>query len=203
MRDQTSTLQFRRISGSRSRGFEARLRSDSRFKDKDIEILLHLVGPEGLIRPKGDSRPLGDLFNLFNILSSTTIPGAHFGARDILDAMVQITRYFAELFGKPYQLNIVNKLNEPVQYVWAYELHSGLILVDQSTYTQPGATAVLATTTTDPFIQCIQVKQYAISVWDQNDEEVGRIPNLVVETINDIELNKGTWRPCEDTIEIG
>lgn len=198
MKYQASTLSFRRISDSRFLSFEASLRSDGRFKDKDIDLLLQMVGPGGLIRPKGDLRPVGDLFD---ILLSTTVPGVHFVARDLRDVLVQISDYFIELFSKPYQVNLVNKLNEPVQYVWAYELHSGLILVEQSTYTQPNATAVLATTT--PFTQCIQVKQYAISVWDQNDEEVGRIPNLIVDTINEVELRKGTWRPCEDTIEIG
>ena len=193
-------LSFKRISDSRFLSFEESLRSDGRFKDKDIDLFLQLVGPGGLIRPNGDSKPVGDLFNL---MQSTTIPGVNFVARDALDAAIQITQYLNELFGTPYRLNLINKLNEPVQYVWAYELHTGLILVDQSPYTEPGATATLATTTTDPFIPCIQVKQYAISVWDQKDEEIGRIPNLIVEKINEVELQKGTWRACEDTIEIG
>jgi hypothetical protein len=159
-----------------------------------------LVGPGGLIHPNGDSKSVGDLFKL---IRSTTIPGVNFVVRDVRDALIQMAQYLNELFGTPYRLNLINKLNEPVQYVWAYELHSGLILVDESTFTQPGATATLATTTTNPFIPCIQVKQYAISVWDQNDEEIGRIPNLIVEKINEVELQKSTWRPCEDTIEIG
>jgi hypothetical protein len=101
------------------------------------------------------------------------------------------------MFSSPYTVNFENGVGEPVQFVWAYELWSGLILVDQTSYVQPGQTGVVR------YARCIEMKQYAFSVWDQNDEELWRSPTLTVQYINQVEAQKGTYKACTDTIEVG
>jgi hypothetical protein len=210
MKNPKRILSFNRISKGQVFDIEERLRSDSSFEGKDIDLILQLASTGRLIRSPGDLRSLD------NVLDAITIPTFSGSSRNFKNIDIDIKNidiksllrafekwYFALIRG-PYRINIVNKLNEPVQYVWAYERWDGLILIEESTYTAPGATAVLTSVTLPPPTPCYLMKQYAISVWDQNDEEIGRIPTLTVQYINQTEKQKnGFWRICEDTIEIG
>ena len=58
-----------------------------------------------------------------------------------LSVILIITKLLNELFSSPYSVTFVNGLDIRVQFVWAYELWSGLILVDQTPYTNPGESA--------------------------------------------------------------
>jgi hypothetical protein len=72
-----------------------------------------------------------------------------------------------------------------------------LVLVEETPYTQPGQTAVIKSD-----VYCLEVKQYAFSVWDTDDNELGVSPTWTVEWINQGEQQIGTWKLCEDTIEV-
>jgi hypothetical protein len=191
MKSRTRILSFNRISKVEFFDLEERLSADGNFERKVIDLILQMASTGSLLRSPGDLRPLNDLFDA---MAAPPFVGA------FPDVFIQFTKWLHDQFAGPYRLNLVNKLNESVQFVWAYERWDGLILVEESTYTAPGATAILIPT---PFFPCPLMRQYAVSVWDQNDEEIGQIPTLTVQYINQIEAQKGTWRMCEDTIEIG
>jgi hypothetical protein len=157
---------------------EEQLNTSGVFDRLEIATILEMIRAGNLIRDPGAMKTLD--FSMYNI--------------EMLKAFL---KWWHSVMAGPYQLNLVNMLNIPVQYVWAYELWSGLILIDETPYTQPGGTAMIAYQT------CAEMRQYAISVWDINDNELGQTPTLTVQQINQIELQNGTFKLCEDIIEIG
>jgi hypothetical protein len=179
----TRTRSFNRNSKVEFFDIEEHLRTDGKFEQKDISTLLDMVKLGSFIRAPGAYTPLD------NVLYAISPPIFRGAFPDLHDQ-----------FADPYPLELVNQLGEPVQFVWAYEQWDGLILVEQPTYTAPGVSAFLTPT---PSFPCPLMRQYAVSAWDTNNEEVGRIPTLTVQHINEIEITKGTCRMCEDTIEIG
>ncbi len=97
----------------------------------------------------------------------------------------------------PYTVKFVNLIDIPVDFVLAYELWSGLILLEQTSNIQPGNTGTIHTSA-----HCIEVRQYAFSVWDQADNELFVSPTMTVQQINQIEAQQGTFRQCVDTINV-
>jgi hypothetical protein len=171
-------LSFTRHSKVEWIDFEERLRSAENLGPEDVALASRLINAGSLIRNPQTMMPMDA--NLYSVFKFN--PG--------------ILQLIYALFAGPYTVNFENGLNIPVQFVWAYELWSGLILVDQSTYTQPGNTAVLQ------YAKCIEMRQYAFSVWDQNDNELGVSPTWTVQYINQVESQQGTFKLCADTIEV-
>lgn len=159
---------------------------------EEAETLMRLARSGNLLRPRGSRQSLDGLFDVLQMNNIRPFP---------VRASLTFANIVKEFIFVPYTLILENRLDEPVQYVWAYELDTGLILVDESTYTEPLAAAILKT---DPLLApCGLMKQYAISVWDRHDQEIGRIPTLTVDYINQVEIKNGTYRACRDVIEIG
>jgi hypothetical protein len=157
---------------------ESRLRSAGNLDDKQLELALRLIRAGSIFHDPGVQKPLdGGLFQLFKLNP-------------------QILKAILALFAGPYKVNFQNGLNFTVQFVWAYELWSGLILIEETPYTAPGGTAPIS------YPNCIEMRQYAFSVWDESDNELFVSPTLTVQQINQIEIQQGTWKLCEDTIEV-
>lgn len=166
--------------------------AEANLEREDADTLMQLARSGNLLRPRGSRQALDGLFDFLQVNAIRPFP---------VRAYLTFANIVREHIFVPYTLILENRLDEPVQYVWAYELDTGLVLIDESTYTEPMAAAILKT---DPLLApCGFMKQYAISVWDRQNQEIGRIPTLTVDYINQVEIKNGTWHACRDVIEIG
>lgn len=176
-------VRFERRSRVEWLDFEERVRRVKDRSPEDIDVLIRLVTSGHIFRPpqSGFPRPLDVDFSLWRIDPLLL--------KDLME-MIQ------ELFSGPYTVNFQNEVDIPLQFVWSYELWSGLILVDQTPYTQPGQTAPIQ------YPHCGEMKQYAFSVWDADNIERYVSPTMTVSFINQEEIQSGTFKACEDTIVV-
>lgn len=131
-----------------------------------------------------------DIEALFTNLPSDDLPS------DVLEYALlprwildYIEKYW-ELFNPRYEVHFQNDSDWSHDYVVAYETHSGLIHVVETTV-EPWATGEIHCA------PCWDMLRYAWSVWNPDDNvELRRTPTFTVEEINNME---SVYKACEDT----
>jgi len=160
------------------------VRAERVFTDGDLEAILgHLAKVDLLHPPSAVVKPLDAAVGGWDIDS---------------ELLIKFLQWWQEYLAKPYTLHLVNTIGIRVQFVWAYESWNGLILLDESKYVDDGVTATMIADG-----RCYDMRQYAVSLWDEDDNELFRTPTLTVDYVNSVEKKNGTFQLCEDTLEFG
>jgi hypothetical protein len=115
---------------------------------------------------------------------------------EMWEIIMMVMKILAKYWTTPYTVTFENSTPVPLEFVWAPESKSGLVLLEY-VIVEPGESKSMTS-----IIMCLDMWRYAFSVYDMEGYELFTSPTMTVLEVNYVEKDKGTYKACEDILEI-